>query len=92
MYSLRHKNIGALPLVVAIGFFIPPIVIAISRTADYRHHYQDIMAGATLGIIVQLSCYRYYAPFSYNNGAVQEEYRSSTLKEGEESRAIDLDV
>jgi len=92
LYSLRHKNIGALPLVVAIGFFIPPIVIAISRTADYRHHYQDIMAGATLGIIVQLSCYRYYAPFSYNNGAVQEEYRSSTLKEGEESRAIDLDV
>ncbi|CAJ0633015.1 16122_t:CDS:2, partial [Entrophospora sp. SA101] len=43
------------PLVIAI-------LICISRTQDYRHHWQDVFAGSTLGFILAIFSYYQYYP------------------------------
>ncbi|KNE60611.1 hypothetical protein AMAG_05990 [Allomyces macrogynus ATCC 38327] len=39
-------------------FLIPPALVAISRTTDYRHHWQDVTVGSLLGILVSYLWYR----------------------------------
>lgn len=38
------------------------ILVAISRTMDYRHHWQDVIAGAILGLGISYFAYRQYFP------------------------------
>ncbi|XP_035729439.1 phospholipid phosphatase 5-like [Vespa mandarinia] len=46
--------------------FILPIcialIIALSRTCDYHHHWQDIVAGGLIGSCLTYICYRHYYP------------------------------
>ncbi|KAL4067850.1 phosphatidic acid phosphatase type 2/haloperoxidase [Scleroderma yunnanense] len=37
-------------------------LVAISRTMDYRHHFQDVVAGSLLGIFIAYFAYRQYYP------------------------------
>jgi len=47
---------------IPLGPFVAAALVAISRTMDHRHHWQDVLAGAILGTVLAYFSYRQYYP------------------------------
>ena len=52
------RPISTWRLLLPITFLLIPTTIALSRTADYHHHWQDVLAGTMLGFSIIWMVYR----------------------------------
>ncbi|KAJ1647053.1 hypothetical protein J3B02_001025 [Coemansia erecta] len=58
-----------------LAFYIPLFcasLIAISRTADYHHHWQDVLAGSLMGAFIGWFSYRTYFPSILNHSVMSD--------------------
>eukprot|EP00057_Strongylocentrotus_purpuratus_P010196 XP_011664670.1 PREDICTED: phosphatidate phosphatase PPAPDC1B [Strongylocentrotus purpuratus] len=60
-FESRGRGVGWRILVTLAPLYVA-LMVALSRTADYRHHYEDVIAGSLLGLAVAYAIYRQYFP------------------------------
>ena len=57
-----HKRFQSWRFVIGCAPLVPLLYTLITRTSDYRHHWQDVCVGAIFGMIGAQVCYRLYYP------------------------------
>lgn len=77
--------------IIKAWMFIAPLVaatlVAISRTMDYRHHWQDVVTGSALGLLLAYFSYRQYYPHLASANAHQP-YTTRF----EDTKSVELDA
>ncbi len=75
---------------MALTPFIGAALIAISRTMDYRHHWEDVTAGSFLGLVLAFFAYRqYYPPLS--SAMSHRPYNPRPLRKKERHSIVNVD-
>lgn len=52
---------------ISLAPFVGAALVAISRTMDYRHHWNDVLGGSILGTVLAYFSYRQYYPHLASN-------------------------
>ncbi|XP_062126149.1 phospholipid phosphatase 5 isoform X1 [Drosophila sulfurigaster albostrigata] len=76
-------------LCVAIVPLIVATLVAVSRTCDYHHHWQDVTVGALIGLVCGYYSYRQYYPSIFSTEAGKPFSRWSRIKRREASEELE---
>eukprot|EP01054_Gregarina_sp_Poly1_P003982 Gregarina_sp_Poly_1__3981@NODE_21_length_20913_cov_102_783268_g19_i0_p16_GENE_NODE_21_length_20913_cov_102_783268_g19_i0NODE_21_length_20913_cov_102_783268_g19_i0_p16_ORF_typecomplete_len151_score14_50PAP2/PF01569_21/7_7e20PAP2_3/PF14378_6/1_8e05LtrA/PF06772_11/0_0017ArAE_2_N/PF10337_9/0_0036DUF3147/PF11345_8/0_018DUF63/PF01889_17/0_016Cytomega_TRL10/PF06084_11/0_044Polysacc_synt/PF01943_17/0_045PTPS_related/PF10131_9/0_097DUF4131/PF13567_6/0_12TcpE/PF12648_7/0_34TcpE/PF12648_7/4_1e03_NODE_21_le len=86
----RIKSIegyGAQALVFPLIVLLIPLIIAVTRTSDYRHHAADVLAGISLGACIAVAVFWLYFPRKHHRpqpgfiGSVESEESQMDFEE-----------
>ncbi|XP_022337146.2 phospholipid phosphatase 5-like [Crassostrea virginica] len=58
----RNGHGNSLKICLFVALLVWATLIAVSRTADFHHHWQDVTVGSALGMTLAYFCYRQYYP------------------------------
>lgn len=89
LFFSAHFNLfdGSGRLYKLIIFLIPLLtatLISISRIVDYRHHWDDVLAGGIIGCSSALTGYFYFYPLLFESSITESKQGiSQALDEGE---------
>jgi len=84
-----HKRFQSWRFVIGCAPLVPLLYTLITRTSDYRHHWQDVCVGGLFGMIGAQVCYRLYYPelssafchYSYRQQYWLLDYDESNMKD-----------
>jgi len=65
-------------------------LIAIGRTCDYKHHWQDVTVGSLLGIVTALIGYRQFYPSLADKRSSLSYMEQKALNDDSENKIYDL--
>lgn len=68
VFSERGRGQSWRLILCIIPLFLA-MLVAISRTCDYHHHWQDVTIGSIIGIVIAWLCYRQYYPSLDSNAS-----------------------
>ncbi|XP_074642907.1 phospholipid phosphatase 5-like [Tubulanus polymorphus] len=63
----REGRRNSLRLIAVILPLLIATIIALSRTIDYHHHWQDVMVGSILGSVIMYLSYHHYYPTAFHS-------------------------
>ena len=75
-YSWSNKKLGLIPYLVQVSLLGLAFLTALTRVTDNKHHPTDLIAGATLGIVISLLCFFYLSDFLRKQLEVNSKYSS----------------
>lgn len=95
----REEGRGkSLRLIVCFIPMVLALLVAISRTCDYHHHWQDVTVGSVIGLAIAYLCYRQYFPSLNSNfsNCCYEKIQTlnlnvSKLKETDKAALVDVE-
>ncbi|RUS76378.1 hypothetical protein EGW08_015858 [Elysia chlorotica] len=58
VFTQRHSRYSGIRLCVTIAPVVFGVLVAASRTADYHHHWQDVLVGSLIGVGFAYMCFR----------------------------------
>lgn len=82
---LSRRRGDSMRLVMSILPLCCALLVAISRTCDYRHHWQDVVVGSALGMSVSYCVYFQYYPSLFDQNCHLPLWSSSTPLEKDET-------
>lgn len=94
---VAHPQLGSWRSAIAAIPAFGALLIALSRTEDYRHHFIDIIIGSTIGILISWWSYRRYFPSIFESKAyvpylISEEEKEINAYESLESQPIEDNI
>lgn len=89
MHAFNYRGRGqSWRLCISITPLVLATLVAVSRTCDYHHHWEDVTVGGIIGLFVSYYIYRQYYPSIFSSNCHRPTPRYMTRKTHPEPEVI----